>query len=79
MTTQDKEKSCNLSGQQKIMQPLGTTKNHATSQDKKNHTTSWDKKDHANLSGQKSSCNLSGKNKSRNLSGQKIMPPLGTK
>ena len=37
------KKSSNIFGQ-KIMQPLGTNKNHVTSPDKKNQTTSWDKK-----------------------------------
>ena len=48
----------------KIMEPLRTQKNNATSRDKKNHLTSWDKKNETTLLGQK---------KSRNLSGQKTL------
>ena len=36
-----------LGTEKKIIEPLGTKKNHSTSQDKKNHATSQDKKNHA--------------------------------
>ena len=60
-TSWDK-KSRNLLGPKKFTQPLGTKKNHASSQDKKksqpprtktNHATSWDKKKSSNLLGHK--------------------------
>ena len=75
----DKKKSCNLSGQKEITQPLGTN----------NDATSWDNKKPRNLSGQKIthplrtkiSCNLSGQKYKKTSwdNNKKITQPLRTK